>query len=130
MDFYSFYHFVFIFWILNNNSVRSLPQNFDRILLNQRNVALQPNRPRQGSIDEFLALRPTTQKPTKSPCIPQQFYPGFNFIHSKKKPVYPVAYRINVYEQNNNNKVPKPTKLPYNAYGGYYCGQNIPIYFS
>lgn len=119
--------------IFKISCIETLPQSFDRTLFNQRDGAYQPSHLRQGSIDEFLALRPSAQKPIgHQPCIPQQFYPRTKRSpHHKRKqfyPVYPAVYPVNVYEQNINNIVPvvNSAKPPYNSHGGYYCGNQIP----
>lgn len=85
---------------------------------------------RQGSIDEFLALRPPTKNPnTHTPCIPVQYKPRRNKRSSqfKRKMLYPL-YPVNVYQQNPNHIAPmsnhaKPpnNNVIYNAYGGYHC---------
>lgn len=112
----------------------SKPQHDGRILFSGGNSGYLPqqNGYRQGSIDEFLAIRSTTQTPSpqQEPCYPQQYdRRQKRSPHFKKKrkfmsgfPVYPVVHPLYVNYQNVNNVV--PTKPPYSHYGGYHCGNN------
>ncbi|XP_031637458.1 uncharacterized protein LOC116349934 [Contarinia nasturtii] len=100
-------------------------QDFGRSIFNiWKNSNIPQNSQRQGSIDEFIALRPTTPKPNEyEPCIPQQFFPrrdkrSPHFRRIAFQSNYPVP--VNVYQQNVVNK---PS---YNGYGGYYCGNHQP----
>lgn len=86
---------------------------------------------RQGSIDEFLALKKTTKNPNEyKPCIPIQYYPNREkrSLHFKNKILYPL-YPVNVYQENINNapSIASHQKPPYNAYGGYYCGSPVSV---
>lgn len=110
----------------------ALPQDFGRILFNLDGS--QQNQHRQGSIDEFIALRPSTSKPIDNrPCIPHQYHSRTKRspIFNKKKyypvyPAYPAFYPVNIYEQNINNVVPVNSVKPvYNGHGGYPCGNYV-----
>lgn len=109
----------------------ALPQDYGRFFLNFGGNQQIP--PRQGSIDEFLALKPTTASPINhKPCIPSQYY-SRGIFNKKKNPnplyaLYPAIYPINIYEQNINNIVPVNSVKPiYNGFGGYYCGNQVPL---
>lgn len=118
---HSSYCIVFIVLsVLEAIIIEAYPQDFGFAQQNQYH--------RQGSIDEFLALKPVTTNPNE-PCIPLQFYPPRNkrsphFQKNMLRPVYPV----NIYQQTIHNVVPiaNPAKPPYNSYGGYYCGNYKP----
>lgn len=126
MKHFSLYCIVLI--VLCLIQIEAFPQDNGRILFNLFSGAQQiPYR--QGSIDEFLALRPSTPNPNdKEPCIPHQFHPrnkrSPHFNKNMLRPLYPV----NIYEQNIHNIVPivNSAKPPYNNYGGYYCGNHKP----
>lgn len=123
MNYHSLCCVVFIGLSLYNFKViKAIPQIDYR---GSRGVA-QQNTYRQGSIDEFLAQRPSNLNQNgKEPCIPQQFYPRSkrspHFNRHMLRPLYPV----NIYQQNINN-VANHARPPYNSYGGYYCGNNKP----
>lgn len=113
--------FISIFSIEKNEAK---PQYNGRILFNRRNdgYVSQSNDYRQGTIDEFLAIRSTTsERPT--PCYPQQYSRrNKRSPHFKRKrviPIYPVVV-------NNHHYQYVPTKPPYSHYGGYYCGNHQP----
>lgn len=110
----------------------SKPQHDGRILFSGGNsgYSSQHHKQRQGTIDEFLAIRTTTERlsPQHEPCYPQM-YPIRNkrSPHFKRKRVitaypYPYPYPVYVNYQNANNIL--PTKPPYSPYGGYYCGNS------
>lgn len=112
MQFRIFYHIVpyFLVFIIETVFIEAIPQNSKSAKFNEQSGVYQKIF-RQGSIDEFLALRPTTKNPNEhKPCIPVQFF---------KKIVYPT----NVYHQNINiiPSMVNYAKPPYNAYGGYFC---------
>lgn len=89
--------------------------------------ALPQNLHRQGSIDEFLAIRTTTQKSSPSkPCIPQQFYPP----RPKRSPHFNGKMIITLYPGNIHSQDSvhsgNSAKPPYDAYGGYFCANQKP----
>lgn len=108
----------------------SKPQNDGRILFSGGNSGYylsQQNSHRQGTIDEFLAIRSTTQTPSpqQEPCYPQQYARrNKRSPHFKKKRIVSAVYPVYVNYQNVNGIA--PTKPPYSHYGGYYCGNNQP----
>lgn len=80
---------------------------------------------RQGSIDEFIASRPTTEKYNQQePCIPVQFLSRRNrrSPHHRKKKVYAVYPIV-----NNVIPITNVARPPYNTYGGYYCANQRPM---
>lgn len=113
----------------------AFPQSFQRILVDQRNdgYSSQQNEHIQGTVDEFLAIKTTTERIIQpyGPCIPEQYYPRRNkrSSHNKKKRLITV-YPVNIYQQNVHNVVPavNAVKPSYNHYGGYYCGNKGPTY--
>lgn len=102
----------------------SKPQYDGRILFSGGNTGYlsQQNGYRQGSIDEFLAIRSTTQipSPQQEPCYPQQYA-----RRQKRSPHFKRKRKIvSVHPVYVNYQI-LPTKSPYSHYGGYYCGNNI-----
>lgn len=113
--------------VFENATIEATPQ-FDvgRSVLNLGGFD-QPNPYRQGSINEFLALRPSNLNQNDKPCVPQQFYPPR--IPYRKINMLRPLYVVNNYEQNiNDNAAPVVNhgKPPYNTYGGYFCGNQKP----
>lgn len=104
-----FYLIVLVF-IIETFFIEAIPQNLKSAKYNEH-LGIYPvdqKKIRQGSIEEFLALRPTTKNPYEhKPCIPVQFY---------KKIVHPNHQNINIIPSMVNYAKP-----PYNAYGGYFC---------
>lgn len=106
----------------------SKPQYDGRILFSGGNNGYfsQPNSPRQGTIDEFLAIRSTTERltPQLDPCYPQP-YPRRHkrSPHFKRKRIVS-TYPAYASYPNGNSIV--PTRAPYSHYGGYYCGNGPP----
>lgn len=121
------YIVVIVICVCEINLSEALPQDFGRFFFNFGGNQQIPHR--QGSIEEFLASRPSTPKPIyQKPCIPSQYYPRVNRspIFNKKK--FNPSYAVNIYEQNINNVVPVNSVKPiYNGYGGYYCGNHVPL---
>lgn len=124
------HHSVCVFIILSafDNGISEAVPQFDvgRSILNFGGSD-QQNLYRQGSINEFLALRPSHLNQNDKPCVPQQFYP-VRIPHRKINMLRPL-YVVNNYEQNiNNNVAPvvNHAKPPYNSYGGYFCGNQRP----
>lgn len=106
----------------------SKPQYDGRILFSGGNNAYftQQNDPRQGTLDEFLAIRSTTERlsPQQEPCYPQQYSRRHKRSpHFKRKRIVSI-YPVYPNYQNVNSNV--PTKPPYSPYGGYYCGNSPP----
>lgn len=108
----------------------STPQSVPKFWFENRNNVYQ------GTVDEFLAIKTTTERVigphhSQIPCIPHQFHPSRSkrSPHYKKKKVVPV-YPINIYEQHINQFVQSENvaKPEYNHYGGYYCGNEKPVH--
>lgn len=114
---------------------KAFPQSIQRILYNQRNDAYssQQNEHIQGTVDEFLAIKTTTERIIQpyGPCIPEQYHQKRNkrSTYNKKKRLITV-YPVNIYQQNIHNVVPavNAVKPSYNHYGGYHCGNKRPTY--
>lgn len=85
----------------------------------------QSNRYQQGTLEEFLAIRSTTERPIANyPCYPQQYSRRTKRSpHHKRKRVFAV-YPVVVNQNNHNNNQYVPTRPPYSHMGGYYCGNN------
>lgn len=113
----SFGFFCAIFLVFNISKVNiteAIPQDFSRIINSQR----------QGSIDEFLALRPSTPKPYE-PCISHQF----NLRRSKRSPHFKrqKLFPVNIYERNYVWPAVNSAEPSYNGgHGSYYCGSYKP----
>ena len=103
------------------------PQYDGRILFHGGNNGYlsQQSGNRQGTIDEFLAIRSTTEayNQLQEPCYPQQYARrNKRSPHFKRKRVVSI-YPVHINYQNVNNVAQKP---PYSHYGGYYCGNSQP----
>lgn len=91
--------------------------------------AVPQNIHRQGSIDEFLAIRTTTERTSKpKPCIPQQFYPPRHMRSPHFNGKIITVYPGNVQNQNvlQAGYPSNSARPPYNAYGGYFCANQKP----
>lgn len=129
MNHHSSYFIVLILLsLIKANIVKAIPQDYGKSTSSVESFE-QQSPYRQGSIDEFLAPRPT--KPTnlsgQEACFPLQFYPIRNkrssqFKNNMLRPVY--------YLNSNGQHINKPNmnlaKPPYNGYGGYFCGNQKP----
>lgn len=113
MQFRIFYHIVLVFFI-ETVFIEAIPQNSKSAKFNEHSGVYQNPVDqkifRQGSIDEFLALRPTTKNPNEhKPCIPVQFYKKIVTVHPNHQNINIIPSMVNY------------AKPPYNAYGGYFC---------
>lgn len=124
------YFILYILCIFLIELNESKPQYDGRILFSGVNNGYSPqqNGYRQGTIDEFLAIRSTTQipGPLQEPCYPQQYARRQKRSpHFKKKRKIVSAYPVHpIYVNYQNVNAVVPTKPPYSHYGGYYCGNN------
>lgn len=113
MKCFAFYCIVLILSIFEANT-----QDIGRSIFELwKNFNIPQHAHRQGSIDEFIAFRPTTPKPNEyKPCIPHHLYPRRDkrSPHFRKKTFHP-NYPVNIYQQNLVNK---PF---YNGFEGYHC---------
>lgn len=116
--------FILCIFIIEINEAK--PQYDARILFNRVNgrYSSQQNGYRQGTLDEFLAIRSTTERPSaqQEPCYPQQYE-----RRNKRSPHFKRKRIVSIYPVIiNNNHQYVPTKPPYSHYGGYFCGNNHP----
>lgn len=121
-------HNIMILLIIEITFIEAVLQKSNSVESSKRPSVYQDTY-RQGSIDEFLALKKTTKNPNEyKPCIPVQYYPNREkrSLHFKNKILYPL-YPETVYQENINNaaSIASHQKPPYNAYGGYYCGNPV-----
>lgn len=129
MNHHSSYFIVLILLsVIKANIVKAIPQDYERSTSSEESFE-QQSPYRQGSIDEFLALRPT--KPNnlsgQEPCFPLQFYPIRNKRSSQfKNNMLRPVYHLNSNVQHINKPNMNLAKPPYHHYGGYFCGNQKP----